>query len=284
MVSPSNGDRQHVKSTSEMKRRTAVEEWNVPREEAIPRLLELHGSRLYALAVRLCKNRQDAEDLVQETFLQAFRKWNQFEGRSKPITWLYTIASRICQRQHRRRAGEPKHIESLEELLPFRESQMAVLQSESGDSVAEQLRREGRERVGEAISALPVAFRLPVVLKEIIGFSMTEVADILGLKEATVKTRVHRGRLRLRRALDTVLPAKEGPAPAYSKQVCLDLLRAKQEALDRGGEFPRAKEIICERCRTVFATMDITQELCREIGEGDLPEDLRNLVLAHTSA
>jgi len=261
----------------------SVGEWAIPREEAIPRVLELHGGRLYALAIRLCRNPQDAEDLVQETFLQAFRKWNQFEGRSSPITWLYTIASRVCQRQHRRRAGEPQQMESLEDLLPFGESKMAALPTEKDDSVAQQVRQEGRERVGEAIASLPVTFRLPLVLKEIIGFSMAEVADILGMKEATVKTRVHRARLRLRQAVEAGLPLKEGPPPLYSRQVCLDLLRAKQETLDRGVEFPRAKEIICERCQTVFATMDLAHEVCSEIGDGQLPEHLRKLVLAQMS-
>lgn len=265
-----------------MKRKIGISpdiEWDLPREQAIPRLLDMHGGRLYGLALRLCKNPQDAEDLVQETFLQAFRKWNQFEGRSAPITWLYTIASRVCQRRHRRRAGEPKHLESLEALLPFGESKMTVLPSDEDDSSAQQLRRESRERVGEAIVSLPLAFRLPLVLKEIIGFSMAEVADVLGIKEATVKTRVHRARLRLRQAVEAGLPLKEGPPPLYSKQVCLDLLRAKQEALDRGVEFPRAKEIICERCRTVFATMDLAHEVCSEIGDGQLPETLRKLLL-----
>ena len=60
---------------------------------------------------------ENAEDLVQETFLQAYRKWDQFEGRSEPSTWLYTIAARICQRMHRRRAGEPERLASLDELL-----------------------------------------------------------------------------------------------------------------------------------------------------------------------
>lgn len=263
-----------------MKASTSLDEWAIPREQAIPRLLEMHGGRLYTLGVRLCKNPQDAEDLVQETFLQAFRKWDQFAGRSNPVTWLYTIASRLCQRLHRRRAGEPKHMESVDEMLPFGESKMAVLPSAGDDSLDEQLRREGQERVGEAIASLPVTFRLPLVLKEIVGFSVAEVAGILGVKEATVKTRVHRARLRLRQAVETALPRKEGPPPAYSKQVCLDLLRAKQEALDRGAEFPRAKEIICERCQVVFASMDLAQDLCLHMGEGELPEELRTLVLA----
>jgi RNA polymerase sigma-70 factor, ECF subfamily len=263
-----------------MRTRTPLDEWDLPREHAIPRLLDMHGGRLYGLALRLCKNPQDAEDLVQETFLQAFRKWDQFAGRSTPMTWLYTIAARLCQRLHRRRAGEPKHMASLEELLPFGEPKMAVLPSSHDDHGEALLQEAGRERVEEAIVSLPVTFRLPFVLKEIVGLSLAEVAEVLGLKEATVKTRVHRARLRVRQALEAGLPMQEGPPPLYTKQVCLDLLRAKQEALDRGVEFPRAKEIICERCHAVFATMDLAQEVCKQIGDGELPEELRQLLLS----
>ncbi len=67
--------------------------------------------RLFRIAVRMCGRADEAEDLVQDTLLQAFRKWDQFEGRADPATWLYTIAGRLCQRRHRRRAGEPARME-----------------------------------------------------------------------------------------------------------------------------------------------------------------------------
>ena len=63
-----------------------------PAAEALPMLIDRYGGRIYGLGVRFCGNEADAEDLVQEVFLQAFRKWDQFEGRSAPSTWLYTIA------------------------------------------------------------------------------------------------------------------------------------------------------------------------------------------------
>ena len=89
-----------------------------PAREAITELVGRDGAKILGLGMKLCGNRADAEDLVQETFLQAFRKWEQFEGRSSPSSWLYTIAARVCQRRHRRRAGEPDRMESLDELLP----------------------------------------------------------------------------------------------------------------------------------------------------------------------
>jgi RNA polymerase sigma-70 factor (ECF subfamily) len=63
-----------------------------PAETAIPRLMAEHGAKIYQLGLRLCGKPPDAEDLAQETFLQAFRKWGQFEGRAEESTWLFTIA------------------------------------------------------------------------------------------------------------------------------------------------------------------------------------------------
>ena len=94
------------------------------------------------------------QDLVQETFLQAFRKWDQFEGRSAPSSWLYTIAARICQRRNRLRSGEPAKVESLSELLPSGQPRVATIPSFDDSQLDEQLRREAQERVDRALAKL----------------------------------------------------------------------------------------------------------------------------------
>ncbi len=255
---------------------TAAVDRGTPREVAIPRLLERHGGDLYGLGLRLCRDPHRAEDLVQETFLQAYRHWAKFEGRSSPSTWLYAIASRVCHRFRRRRAGEPARMASLEELLPFGEPTMP----DPGDGAPT---AELRERVEEAVAALPPSFRMPLVLKDVHGFSVAETAAILGLRPATVKTRVHRARLLLRKSAASALPRRPGAAPAYSRRVCLDLLRAKQEALDRGVAFPVGNEVVCERCRAVFASLDLAVDACRELARGELPAALRARILEATA-
>ncbi len=248
---------------------------NDPAEIAIPRLLEAHGARIYSLALRLCRRPEDAEDLVQEIFLQAYRKWHQFDGRSSPTTWLFTIAVRACQRMHRRRAGQPQRIASLDEVMPFSEHRLASVPARGTGATHDRGRREAIEQIEEAIAHLPPEFRLPLVLKDIVGLPVQDVASALGLKPATVKTRLHRARLRLRRALLGLLPQRAGPPPAYARQVCLDLLRAKQDALDRGAAFPVSGEIICERCRSVFDTLDWVHDLCGQIVTDRLPARVR---------
>jgi RNA polymerase sigma-70 factor (ECF subfamily) len=254
-----------------------------PADEALERLIDEQGGRLYALGRRFCGNESEAEDLVQETFLTAFRRWETFEGKSDVATWLYTIAARVCQRFHRKRAGEPNHMESIEDLLPI-ESALMPSVPEEDDPLAVQVRREARERLEAAIGALPTDFRMPLVLKELVGLSVADVAAVLGLPANTVKTRLHRARLRLRKALDEVLPQVEGPPAAYSTQVCLDLLSAKQEALDRGQGDRLPGEVICIRCNAIFATLDLSGALCRELAAGDLPPELREALAARIAA
>jgi RNA polymerase sigma-70 factor (ECF subfamily) len=222
-----------------------------PAEAAIPRLLEEHGGKIYGLGLRMCDDPQGAEDLVQETFLRALRSWEAFDGRSKASTWLYTIATRACQRMERRRAGEPRQMRPLEQLMPSGETTVVDLPGDGlpPDEWAE--RREVVDAVRRAVSSLPHDFRLPVVLKEMEGLSVDEVAAIMGLKPATVKTRLHRARLMIRKELSGPLPRKPvRTTDDPPRQGCLDLLWAKQEAMDRGTEFPIPPQHLCERCRS----------------------------------
>jgi RNA polymerase sigma-70 factor, ECF subfamily len=251
----------------------------LPREVAVPLLVEEHGGRLLTLARQFCANPEEAEDLVQEVYLQAWRKWDQFEGRSSPATWLYTIASRICQRFHRKRSGEPDSLDSLE-TIDFASAGSLSMVPADDDPLAEQIRREGQEQIEAAISELPQDFRMPLILKEIAGFSVVEVAAILDLKEATVKTRLHRARLKLRDALDSTLPSGDAPPSTLSEAVCLDLLESKQEHLDRGLPFEFPGGVVCKRCATVFASMDFACEACADIAKGKLPPEVRETLLA----
>lgn len=251
-----------------------------PADTAVPRLVEEHGAKLYHLALKFCGHPEDAEDLVQQVFMLAFRKWGQFKGDAAPTTWLYTIAARQCQRSRRRRSGEPRRFESMEELLPSKERQVVDLPANAESPLDATMRHEAIEALEQEIGRLPTPMRMPLVLKDIVELPVADVAQILGLKPATVKTRVHRARLMLRRALARTLPKRDAPHPPHSKQVCLDLLDAKQEALDRGVEFPVPQGDVCERCQALFATLDLGVDLCHELGSVRLSPALRQTIAA----
>jgi RNA polymerase sigma-70 factor (ECF subfamily) len=246
-----------------------------PAASAIPQLMDDYADHVYGLGLRMCDDPEKAEDLVQETFLRALEGWEGFDGRSKPSTWLYTIAARTCQRMERRRAGQPRHMRRLDRPRPGAEAAMVELPA-GGETPLEWLeRKEIVHAVRSAIESLPMHFRLPLLLKEIEGLSVEEVAEVLGLKAATVKTRLHRARLLVREALSKPLP-KRAPGQVHENEgACLDLLWAKQEALDRGVDFPIPGDELCERCRSVFATLEVAGDVCHAMGDAKLPDEAR---------
>lgn len=157
---------------------------------------------------------------------------------------------------------------------------IAALPSDLPDMLAEQVRDEARQRLESEIARLPETFRVPLILKDIVGLSAPEIAAIMDIRLDTVRSRVHRARLKLRDAVDRVFPRDPEPAttPAYPRRACLDLLNAKQDTLDRGVPFDTS--VICRRCRSVFASLDLTRDLCHELASGRLPRD----VLQHLEA
>lgn len=258
-----------------------------PAAKAIPLLVELHGPRLYSLASRLCGNASDAEDMVQDVFLQAYRKWHTFKGNANPGTWLYTIAAHSCKARLRRKGGIDKRMPAMSQLMPWTETRNIDLGgSESGGQghgpVAEAIEHESARAVQQAILTLPEAFRVPLVLKEMLELSIEEVANALQIKPETVKTRVHRARLLLRKAImdRRGVPKRTAKAPTYEKQVCLDLLKAKLMAMDQGRGFPIGESVVCERCRAVFAELDLAQNTCAQLAEGKMPATVRSAILS----
>jgi RNA polymerase sigma-70 factor (ECF subfamily) len=251
-----------------------------PAAQALATLADAYGPRLRALAGRLCANRSDADDLVQEVFLQAFRSWPSFRGDADAGTWLHAIAARTCRRRFSRAAA--RRMPAVSQLMPWTETTVMEAAAIPDGEESESERREAIARVQREIARLPSFLRLPLVLKEVLELSVDQTAAALGLAENTVKTRLHRARLALRKAMTAKAAAIEAPAPIYEKQVCLDLLKAKMEAMDRGGRVagftvPRAE--VCERCRAVFRELDLVQDACSQLDDGVMPASLRAKIM-----
>lgn len=259
---------------------TAIKPGSDP-SRAIPVLLDKHGPRLRALALRLCGNAADADDMVQSVFLQAFRKWHLFRGDADPGTWLYAIAARSCRDRSRRKGGVNRRVPAMSQLMPWGESSVMEVAAAPDDQQNLAERNEAIASVQSAIVRLPEHLRLPLVLKDVLEMSIEDVAEALGLVENTVKTRLHRARLALRKIMTSKAARIPAAQPIYEKQVCLDLLKAKMDAMDRGGNaagfrVPQAE--FCARCRAVFRELDLVQDACSQLGQGDLPESLRSAI------
>lgn len=257
-----------------------------PAQDAVPALVAAYGDRVYRLGLRICPDPGEAEDLVQETMVAALKSWPRFKGDAHPYTWLFRIAMRTCRRMHRRRVGEPESFLPLDEVLGLKGGTSAggVTAAASAPTAAQEsmLRQEVRRRLDAALRRVPPVYRVALVLKDLADFSLEEVGDILEIQTATAKTRVHRGRIHLRRALEEEGVFAPLPRSDVPRQVCLDLLKAKLDAMDRGVDFPLPHGEICDRCFALFRSMDVTHEACASLRDGIMPDTLRERLRAVT--
>ncbi len=170
--------------------------------EAFDKLYREHVDLVYRYAHRLCGEAEAAKDLVQETFLNAYRGLQQFRNDAKISTWLYTIASRACIRMRRKRKGAPERELSLEEFVPASEGEFRLQVPIEGLTPQQALEnKELRDALDQAINKLPKKYRMTLVLRDMEGLSAAEAAEIMGLSERAIKSRLHRARLFVRREL-----------------------------------------------------------------------------------
>lgn len=166
------------------------------------KLYREHVDRIFRFAQRLCGQVDDAKDLVQDTFLNAYRGLKDFRGDAAVTTWLYTIASHACIRMRRKRKGEPERELSLEEFIPTSEGEFRLQVPAAGLSPQQALEnKQLRRALDQAIQKLPKKYRLVLVLRDMEGLTAKEVGSIMGLNERAVKSRLHRARLFVRREL-----------------------------------------------------------------------------------
>ena len=158
---------------------------------------------LYAAALRMTHNPTEAEDLVQETYLRAYRGFGGFEEGTNLKAWLYRILTNTYINSYRARKRRPEEaeLEDVEDLYLYR--RLGGLEgAAAGRSAEDELLDHFTEsEVVEAVEALPEQFRLAVLLADVEGFSYKEIAEILGIPIGTVMSRLHRGRKALQKRL-----------------------------------------------------------------------------------
>lgn len=158
-------------------------------------LLTAYEKGVYNLCLRMVRNPADAEDLVQETFLKAYRGIAGYRGESKFSVWLYRIASNLCLdflRQQKRRPTAPLTVE--DEDGDLRETELADGRLQPERLLEQKLTGDSLRR---GLDALPPEFRQVLLLRELQGLSYEEIGGILGLESGTVKSRIFRARKKL---------------------------------------------------------------------------------------
>lgn len=186
-------------------------------EEAMPLM-----SSLYSAALRMTRNAADAEDLVQETYLKAYRAYERFEEGTNLKAWMYRILTNTYINAYRKKQRRPDEtdIDDVEDLYLYR--RVGGLDGATlGRSAEEELMELfGEAEVKEAVEDLPEHYRLPILLADVEGFAYKEIAEILDVPIGTVMSRLHRGRKQLQKRLYAfaetrrLIPDDESDAPA----------------------------------------------------------------------
>jgi RNA polymerase sigma-70 factor, ECF subfamily len=162
---------------------------------AFEELVRRHADCLYAVVLRFVADADEAEEVTQEAFLRAWRSIDRFEFRSRFFTWLYRIGINEAKRRAERRPP-PGMVASIED-APIED---APDWSEVPEFRAQQAHL--RRVLEDAVRALPIEYRAPLILRDVEGLSTQEAAEVMELREAAFKSRLHRARLAVRRAVD----------------------------------------------------------------------------------
>jgi RNA polymerase sigma-70 factor, ECF subfamily len=174
-------------------------------ESALEELASLYSSKIYQLAFRYVKNREDAEEITQDVLFKVYRGISSFRGDAALSSWIYRITfnaamSRVRTVQFQRAQGEERQAASaaIDDV-----SRPGVQDPADWSQMADErvLRSQLRSRLFGAILALPAIYRAPVMLRDIQGMSTEEASAVLRVKDQTLKSRLHRGRLILRKQL-----------------------------------------------------------------------------------
>ncbi|MCB9898252.1 MAG: sigma-70 family RNA polymerase sigma factor [Planctomycetes bacterium] len=199
-----------TQDTSDLDDETLLPALRAGDERAFATMVEATAGRLLAVARRFMRSDDEAHDVLQDAYLQAFRKIGGFEGHSKLTTWLHRIVVNAALMKLRSKARVRET--SIEDLLPhFRDDghhlELPGAWTETGADLAE--RAELAQTVRQAIDTLPDSYRNVILLRDIEGLSTEEAANVLEVSPNAVKTRLHRARVALRTVLDPHMRSAE---------------------------------------------------------------------------
>jgi len=263
-------------------------------EDALERAVGLLQQAVFAFGMRVCGHREDAEDTTQEVLFKAIPYLPKFDNASALAKWLYTVAKNRCLMNRRKSKFAPKQELSLEELMPDR-SELEQLDGRNAiNPEGAALRGEQGQRLRDAIRKLPPHYRIVLVLRDMEGLTDEEVEEVTGLRSGTIRVRLHRARLFVRRELAgsraKIAPARRSPENAASRsRRCKKIFAGLSDYLDGELDHFSCEEIEahmegCEPCKKFLRDLEATIKACRQ-SPADCPDrakavDLRKRLLA----
>jgi RNA polymerase sigma-70 factor, ECF subfamily len=247
-------------------------------EAALEQALALLQNTVFSFSMRVCGQREDAEDTMQEVLLKSVPYLPKFDSPKALVVWLYKVAKNRCLMSRRRSKFAPKQDLSLGELMPDRK-ELEQMSSNSINPEMFAIRSEEAGWLRDAIQKLPPQYRIVLVLRDMEGLTDDEVTEITGLRSGTVRVRLHRARLFVRKELMKGLKPRPGRAAAASshEQTNIDqprLARCKamfaelSNYLDEQLDASLCEELErhldgCEPCKAFLSTLQSTIEQCR---------------------
>jgi RNA polymerase sigma-70 factor (ECF subfamily) len=236
---------------------------------ALERLLARHQSQIYRFGAKMCRDEEDAKDVLQETMIAAARTIPEFRGTSAVSTWLYAIARSFCIKKRRTSKFAPERIDSLEA-----HAEQAVEVADTRRTPEEDVAgRQLQAALEEAIGELDPMYREVLALRDVEGLSAAEVAEVMGLSVEAVKSRLHRARTSVREKIAPLLGTggPEGAPAATPGPGCQDVVqlfsRRLEGEIDAGACAELEKHLQeCAACRGRCESLRTTLALCRQAG------------------
>ncbi|MGZ4825409.1 MAG: sigma-70 family RNA polymerase sigma factor [Terriglobales bacterium] len=271
----------------------AIAELKSGEPESMERALALVQQTAFSFSMKVCGHREDAEDTAQETLLRTVRELPHFDSPEALAVWLYKVARSRCLMSRRRSKFAPKQDLSLDELLPDRSQLEALTASPEGGPERQLLRAESREELQRAVLKLPPDYRMVLVLHDMEELSTQEVASITGLREGTVRVRLHRARVFLRNQLARKMKSAAKPAKPPLDSRCKRLFSMLSDYLDQELDPSPCENMEahlgdCSPCRAYLASLEETvrrcQRHCTEEVKAKVRAQVRELLQAAGSA
>lgn len=231
--------------------------------------LRLLEQTVMSFGMKVCGHREDAEDTAQEVLLKLLPYISKFDSPQAFSVWLYTVARNRCLMSRRRSKFSPKEHLPLDELMPSDE-ELAALSTAQVTPEKAVLRKENSATVRDALDAIPPQYRLVLVLHDMEELDTAEIAKITGLREGTVRVRLHRARLALRKELSRrerrvrIRPVKRAGKPRRCRQIFAALSDFLDQTLDPGMCEELEKHLErCQPCEAFLEDLEQTITRCR---------------------
>jgi RNA polymerase sigma-70 factor, ECF subfamily len=248
-------------------------------DRAIEELLQRYQSRIYRYGMKMCRDPEDAKDVLQETLLTMARSLRSFRGASSLSTWLYTIARSFCIKKHRKSKFAPVAELSLSGVDSDYTGPISA-PSEQPDQVLSA--KELGNHLNQAVQSLDPMYRDVLLLRDVEGLSAPEVAEVLGIRADAVKSRLHRARLSVRDQMAPFFGIESKPATA-APRTCPDVLTLFSRHLEGEIEPDICKTMElhiakCTECRKDCESLRQTLSLCRSSAEDSVPTQVQESV------